>query len=212
MSLDQKIESVSNSLFSTLLSFLPTFAITGGMKLYILAYDSISALGYQTQRTVSAIKESFAQPILAFYKVGTQYMPVCIQNEVRYSNLPEWIYTPNTNEFSLMESDQANPIRIPFIAATLYHKKGDTEVELGDMSEWITNQTIYAPGGVIPLQVLVAAWMYSQSPPTLLMNYDDLYLKVMDDSAEETMYHVESEKEVEEIEEGEIVEESKASE
>jgi hypothetical protein len=203
MSLDQKIESVSNSLFSSLLSLIPTFAITGGMRLYIFAYDSFSTLGYQTQRTVAAIKESFSQPILAFYKVGAQYIPVCIQNDVRYSNLPEWIYTPNTNEFSLMESEEAKSTRLPFIAATLYHKKGDTEVELGDMSEWITNQTVYAPGGVIPLQVLVAAWMYRQSSPTLLMKYDDLYMKVMDDSAEEAMYHVESEKE---IEEGEIVE------
>jgi hypothetical protein len=203
MSLDQKIESFSSSLFSSFLWLLPSCVVSGSINLYIFLYDSLTALGYQTKRTFSAIKESLHQPILALYDVGSQYVPVHVQNDVRYNKLPQWIYTPHTNEFSLLESDETRSARLPFIAASLYHKKGDVEIELGDMSEWIISQKVYAPDGVIPLQVLVAAWMYVQSPSTLLMTYDDLYIKVMNDSAEESMYHVLSEKEVEE---GEVVE------
>jgi hypothetical protein len=208
MSLDQKIESISNSFFGFLLWMLPTSAITGALNLYGSAYDIWGYVSHQTKRTVAAVQSSFDTPLLAFFKTDTIYIPVAIQNTMRYSKLPDWIYDVDTKEFSIPNTEeiQIKSFRLPFIAATLYHKKGDTEVELGDLSEWIGGQTVCAPDGIIPLQILVSAWMYMKESPTLLMNYDDLYLKVMDDSAEETMYHVESEKEVEEVEEGEVIE------
>jgi hypothetical protein len=205
MPIDQTIEAISNSIFSFILWLLPTSVISKSVSFYISTTETIYNVYSQICKTTTAIKDSFDSPILAFFKYDKMHLPVIINSSTQYSTLPSWIYTVDSKEFTIPNTEeiQIRAFRLPFLSATLVHKKNDVETVLGDMSEWIGEQTVFAPDGTVPLQVLVGAWMYTKEPPTLLMSYADLFLKTMNEMAEEQVYHVLTEKEVEE---GEVIE------
>ena len=204
MPIDQQIDAISNSIFSFILWLFPVSTLLQGLNIYTKLSDNISAFYTQFCITASAIKYSFDSPVLAFFKYGTIYIPIPIYNNTQYSTLPSWIYTFDRREFTIPNTEliHMRASRLPYISAVLTHKTDSTESVLGDLSDWLGEQTVYAPDGAVPLQILVATWMYTKDPPTLLMNYKDMYLKTMDDSAEEHTYNVETEQE---IEEGEII-------
>jgi hypothetical protein len=205
MPIDQTIEAISNSFFSFVLWLLPTSVISKSVSVYLSTTETIHTIYSQVCKTTGAIRESFDSPLLAFFKYNNTHLPIVVNTNAQYSTLPSWVYTVESKEFTIPNTEeiQIRPFRLPFLSATLIHKKNGVETVLGDMSEWIGEQTVYAPDGTVPLQVLVGAWMYSKEPPTLLMSYDDLFLKTMNEMAEEQMYYVLTEKEVEE---GEIPE------
>jgi hypothetical protein len=206
MPIDQHIEAISNSVFSFLLWLLPTSLISSSVSFYIISKEFLQNTYSQVCKTTSAIKDSFDPPLLAFFKYTDLYLPVVVNGNAQYSTLPSWVYNVEAKEFTIPNTEeiQMRACRLPFLSASLVHRKDGHETELGDLSEWLGEQNVYGPDGVIPLQVLVGAWMYSKQPPTLLMNYDNLYLKTMNELAEEFTFCVRTEKE---IEEGEVVEE-----
>lgn len=211
MPIDQTIEAISNSIFSFVLWLLPTSVISKSISVYLTTTETLSKVYSQVCKTSGAIKDSFDSPLLAFFKYDSLYLPVVVNSNAQYSTLPSWTYTADTKEFTIPNTEeiQIRAFRLPFLSASLVYKKNGTETVIGDMSEWIGEQTVYAPDGTVPLQVLVGAWMYSKEPPTLLMSYDNLFLKTMNELAEEQTYHVLTEKE---IEDGEIIEETKVPE
>ena len=210
MPLDQTIEDITKSIFSFLVELFPASMLLEGMRLYTNVSTTLGTAYKQLSKTTRAVKQSFESPVLAFFKYGSSYIPMPIHEHTNYSSLPDWVYTVDTNEFTIPNTEEIHmrAFHLPYISASLLHKYDSTETVLGDLSDWLGEQIVYAPEGIVPLQVLVSAWMYTNVPPTLLVNYKDLYLKTMNDSAEECIYSVET---GEEVEEGEIVESVGAS-
>lgn len=210
MPIDETIGALSNSIFKFILWVFPSSVLLGALNIYTTIIAHINLFYEQMSKTIEAVKYSFDSPVLAFFKYDTTYVPMPIHENTRYSMLPSWIYTVQTKEFTIPNtgSIQMRGAHLPYISAVLVHKIGTTETVLGDLSEWLGDQIVYAPEGNIPLQVLVATWLYINDPPTLLMNYKNLYLKTMNESAEECTYAVETEQPVEE---GELVGESNAT-
>jgi hypothetical protein len=210
MSLDQRIEDITKSIFRFLVELFPASVLLEGLRLYTNVSTTLGTAYKQLCKTRRAVKQSFESPVLAFFKYGSTYIPMPIHGNTNYSSLPDWVYTIDTNEFTIPNTEEIHmrAFHPPYISASLIHRYGSTETVLGDLSEWLGEQTVYAPDGIVPLQVLVSAWMYTNVPPTLLVHYKDLYLKTMNDSAEECIYSVET---GEEVEEGEIVESVGAS-
>jgi hypothetical protein len=204
MPIDETIEALSNSIFKFILWVFPSSVLLGALNIYTTIIAHINLFYEQMCKTIDAVKCSFDSPVLAFFKYGATHVPMPIHENTRYSMLPSWIYTVQTKEFTIPNTEQIQMrgAHLPYISAVLVHKIGSTETILGDLSEWLGDQIVYAPEGSIPLQVLVATWLYINTPPTLLMNYNNLYLKTMNESAEECTYAVETEQPVEE---GELV-------
>jgi hypothetical protein len=210
MPIDETIEALSNSIFKFILWVFPSSVLLGALDVYTSTRAYIHSSYVQACKTVESVKNSFDSPILAFFKYGDIHVPMPILESTRYSTLPSWVYAIHRKEFTIPNTEeiQIRGVHLPYISAVLVHKVGPVETILGDLSEWLGEQTVYAPEGSVPLQILVAAWMYVNEPPTLLMNYKDLYLKTMNESAEECTYSVETEQS---IEEGELVGGSNAS-
>jgi hypothetical protein len=150
----------------------------------------------QARLTATAVLKSFETESIYFLLCGSHYIPFRIVSSdfpFLRDNVP-WTYSIETSTFyESTLSDTTLSTRLPYIGASL--RRGSTT--LGDMSEWIQDQVVYATkGSSVPLQVLVAAWALSNS---ILFDYtyNDYILTVMDIEGDELEYNVGSGERVE---------------
>jgi len=172
---------------------VPYYSIPIFLHLYSTLLSGYITLKRQTLLTTSAILKSFDKESLYFLLFGSQYVPICVGSSelslVRGS--ATWTYSMSESRFFQLNCPHNNLssfTRLPYLGASL--RCGS--ITLGDMSEWIQDQTVYAnKESSVPLQVLVAAWALSNSIP-FNYTYKDYVLTVMNTDGDEAEYTVET--------------------
>lgn len=204
--MDAQIEAFFHYLFVS----LPMSCIPYLMAAYVYTVEFSQKAWKQTKISWGAIYESFQDDYMRFYEVVNNsvvtYIPIVTKQQNMYNYQSKWIYSISEKTFVLCEIHQdAATHRLPFIGASLEMiENGETEV-VGDMSEWLMDQSVFAPSAAIPLQLLAAAWLYTAQTldPTLVFTYKNMRMRIVNEEGEEKVYALDTEQE---IEEGEIVE------
>jgi hypothetical protein len=204
--MDAQIEAFFHYLFVS----LPMSCIPYLMAAYVYAVEFSQKAWKQTKISWGALYDSFQDDYMRFYEVINNsivtHIPIVTKQQNMYNYQSKWIYSISEKTFVLCEiHHDASTHRLPFIGASLEMiENGKTEV-VGDMSEWLMDQTVFAPSAVIPLQLLAAAWLYTAQTldPTLVFTYRNMRMRVVNEEGEEKVYALDTEQE---IEEGEIVE------
>lgn len=204
--MDAQIEAFFHYLFVS----LPMSCIPYLMATYVYTVEFSQKAWKQTRISWGALYESFQDDYIRFYEVVNNsvvtHIPIVTKQQNMYNYQSKWIYSIREKTFVLCEiHHDASDHRLPFIGASLEMiENGKTEV-VGDMSEWLMDQTVFAPSAAIPLQLLAAAWLYTAQTldPTLVFTYKHMRMRVVTEEGEEKVYALDTETE---IEEGEIVE------
>jgi hypothetical protein len=180
-----------------LISLIPYSIITFLMGQYIKLHDLWNAIKKQFYVSIDALQTSFEDTYLEFYRVNDMYIPVVTSaNKRPYNSEPIWIYNLKRKTFTLEELGSHSSYPIPFIGASLSYKNGlEEENPIGDLSEWIMDQSINGPDGVLPLQVLVGAWRYAQEK-ILMISYSGFIFSGITCDGDEARYDLKTEKEI----------------
>ena len=202
--MDAQIDTFFHYLFVS----LPMTLIPYLMSAYVYILDFLNRFWQQTKYSYQALRESFQDDYMRFYEVInnniTTLIPIVTKRQNLYNYQSKWIYSISEKTFFLCEiHHDSTTHRLPFIGASLEMiENGETEV-VGDMSEWIMEQSIFAPSAFIPLQLLASAWLYTSQEvdPTLVFTYKNMRMRIVTEDGEEKLFTLDSEKE---IEEGEI--------
>jgi hypothetical protein len=175
---------------------LPVYAMPYLLRMYTYILSFSYSVKAQGLLTFEAIAKSFEEESLYFLKYDRFYVPIPLHTSTQpiLSGPVDWIYYTSTSKFIYTDAQITLTKRLPYIGACLY--LNDTLV--GDMSEWIQDQTSNVEN--VPLQVLVCAWAY-KAKVSLQHNYEGYTLTVMDLEGEEYEYDVSTEELIEELEE-----------
>jgi hypothetical protein len=151
----------------------------------------------------SAVLNTFDDTYIGFYEIlnnsKTTYLPIIMSSKNIYNLHSKWLYDINKSHFTLCEiHHNSTSHHIPFIGASLELLENDKTKLIGDMSEWLMDQTIFAPNNVIPLQILASAWLYTNTEPKLLLTYKNMRMRIVDEDGEEKVYDLETENHIEE--------------
>ena len=203
------MEGQIDAFFHYLFVSLPMACIPYLMAAYVYSVEALVKVWHQTKLSYRALRESFQDDYMRFYDVTNNslitYIPIVTKKQNMYNYQSKWIYSISEKTFVLCEiHHDVSEHRIPFIGASLEMlENGATEV-VGDMSEWLMDQTIFAPSASIPLQLLAAAWLYTAQTldPTLVFTYKNMRMRIVNEEGEEKLYALDTEQE---IEEGEII-------
>lgn len=201
--MEQQIEAF----FHYILVDIPMACVPYLMAFYVSLMEYSKKGWAQTKLTCMAVKSSFEDTYIRFFETEANsvvtYIPIVTGQQNPYNYQSKWIYSLHDKTFVLCEiSHDATTHRLPFIGASLEMcENGRTDV-VGDMSEWLMEQSIFAPSAAIPLQILAAAWLYGSADPTLVFTYKNMRMRVITEDGDEKLFALEDERE---IEEGEIV-------
>ena len=204
--MDGQIDAFFHYLFVS----LPMACIPYLMAAYVYSVEGLAKAWHQTKLSCRALCESFQDDYMRFYEVVNNsivtYIPIVTKQQNMYNYQSKWIYSISEKTFVLCEiHHDVSTHRLPFIGASLEMlENGVTEV-VGDMSEWLMDQSIFAPSAAIPLQLLAATWLYTAKTldPTLVFTYKNMRMRIVTEEGEEKLYALDTEQE---IEEGEVVE------
>lgn len=181
-----------------LLSLIPYSVITFLLSYYVSLQEIFDSIKQQAIVSIDALQSSFEDKYIEFYKMNnTTFIPVVATNKKLYNSEPTWIYNLKTKTFTLEEIGGHTSYPIPFIGASVSYKRDDDSdiTPIGDLSEWIMDQTIKGPDGVLPLQVLVGAWRYIHDK-TLMISYDGFLFSGITCDGEEVKYDLKTENEI----------------
>lgn len=196
MSIEFKLDILLNYIFTWFTTTLPITVIPYIMSFYVYMTELLSAGFKQLCVTANAIQDSFDEKYIGYFEVGSKYIPVLINKTDKYTTEPKWTYNMNTQFFSSCEiGHHTRTFNLPYIGASLSRKENNTYSLIGDMSDWIMEQKIYADDGIVPLQLMVSAWLYSKNG-MLTFNYEHLYITLITDTGDEITYDVENSMEV----------------
>jgi hypothetical protein len=206
------MEQQIDAFFHYFLVSLPMSCIPYLMAVYVYSIEALTKVWHQSKISFGALRESFQDDYIRFYEVVNNtlvtYIPIVTKQQNMYNYQSKWIYSISENTFVLCEiHHDVRTHRLPFIGASLeMFENGSTEA-VGDMSEWLMDQSIFAPSAILPLQLLAAAWLYTAKTldPTLVFTYKNMRMRIVTEDGEEKLYALDTEQE---IEEGEIVETS----
>lgn len=187
---------VLTDLFSSLATkFVACF---GPLALSILVWitERWAAAIRQATRTIHAILESFKQDIIVFYQHNEMFYP-SVEKEHTLRKLmigdAKWIYHVTTKRFVNLglADDECLEHSIGFLGASVSRVVDDSSHFLGDMSEWILDQTIWSDSEDIPFQVLVGAWAYCHGV-SLHYNYPGHIVTVMTMDGDEQIFDLQT--------------------
>jgi hypothetical protein len=204
------MEAQIDAFFHYLFVSLPMTCIPYLMAAYVYSLEALSKAWGQTKLSYRAVCESFQDDYIRFFEIVNNsivtYIPIVTKQQNLYNYQNKWIYSISEKTFVFYEiHHDANTHRLPFIGASLEMlEDGKTEV-VGDMSEWLMDQSIFAPSAAIPLQILAATWLYTAQTldPTLVFTYKNMRMRIINEEGEEKLYALDTEQE---IEEGEVIE------
>jgi hypothetical protein len=173
--------------------FLAAHALPASMAAYVYAMELWANCIYQFNRSLIALIDSFHKEVIYFYEDGTQYYPVPTvlrEKPAFLTGNSTWTYDVKEKQFIQSPQVDARKYRIPYLGASLTYTVYEPDAitsTVGDLSEWIADQTILSSTNELPLQVLVAAWAYCNRVP-LFVGFKGYTLTVMNEEGDEISY------------------------
>lgn len=175
--------------------WLAVNSIPASLAAFVYAMELWAGFVYQFNRTVTAMIDSFHNERIYFYEDGTQYYPIVITNRNRqrlFTGNHSWTYDVQKKQFIHEDYDgMTRTHRIPYLGASLLYTIPSVgtrrTIQVGDLSEWIGEQTIRSSTNELPLQVFVSAWAYCQQL-SIVVGYKGYQLTVMNEDGDEVSY------------------------
>ena len=170
--------------------------LPASMAAYVYAMELWGKCVVQMNRTVTAIVDSFYPEIILFYEDNNNHYPIVTVRRDKSHVLTGhhiWTYDIAKQRFYDELCVEPRSFRLPYLGASLTYtfpniEDGSTRtISIGDLSEWIADQTIVSESKDLPLQVLVTAWAYSQRI-SLAFGYKGYVLTVMTEDGDEVSY------------------------
>ena len=182
------------------LRFLATHALPASMAAYVYAMELWIKCVVQINRTFTAVMHSFCPETILFLEDDEHtYFPVVSfgkradERRGMITGYHEWSYNVSKQQFIHNASETHRTFRLPYLGASLscsclVFGLGSTDTfEVGDLSEWIAEQTVVASTNQVPFQVLVYAWAHcNKHNITLGCKYHTL--TVMNEDGDEVSY------------------------
>lgn len=180
------------------LQALARYALPASMAAYVYAMELWGRFVVQWNRTFSAIIDSFHTEVIYFYEENDNYYPYpSVLRDTYHIFLKnyDWSYDVHEKQFihNAIDEHSVSKYRIPYLGASLTYQDPEF-VELsqgantvGDLSEWISEQTILGESNNVPLQVIVSAWAYCNHIP-LIFGWKGYVLTVMNEDGDEVSY------------------------
>ena len=199
MAADSSIDGQFDWIFSYFyipIRFLAAHALPATMAAYVYSMELWANCVYQFNRSLTALIDSFHKEVIYFYEDGIQYYPVptVLREKPEFlTGNSTWTYDVKEKQFIEAHLDTSRKHRIPYLGASLTYRipEVDTNTQqpytVGDLSEWIADQTIRSSTNELPLQVLVAAWAYCNRVP-LMVGFKGYTLTVMNEEGDEISY------------------------
>jgi hypothetical protein len=199
MAADSSINGQFDWLFACFmvpLQFLAAHALPASMAAYVYSMELWAKCVVQINRTFTAIVDSFHKEIIYFYEDRNNYYPfatVLRKKTHLFSGHYEWIYDVQAKQFIHNSVVDLRSHRIPYLGASLTYRIPELTdpswrtCDVGDLSEWIADQTILAPTNELPFQVLVIAWAYCNNV-SLIFDFKGYTLTVMNEDGDEIAY------------------------
>lgn len=186
--------------FMVPLQFLAAHALPASMAAYVYAMELWRRFVAQFNRTFTAVMYSFCPETILFLEDDEHtYFPVVSfgkradESRGMITGYHEWVYDVSKQQFIHKASETHRTFRLPYLGASLSCSYlvvgfGSTEsFDVGDLSEWIAEQTVVASTNQVPLQVLVYAWAHcNKHNITLGCKY--YTLTVMNEDGDEVSY------------------------
>lgn len=176
------------------LRFLARHSLPAAMAAYVYAMELWSKCVVQINRTLTAILDSFHNEIIYFYEDANHYFPVvtvCRSKPNLISGQTVWAYDIHTRQFIHNEIEEPRLHRIPYLGASLTYtypgfatRRDET---IGDLSDWMADQTILSSTNELPFQVLVSAWAFCNQIP-IPFDWNGFHLTVMNEEGDEISY------------------------
>lgn len=201
MSADSSIDGQVDWFFALCLApfqILARHALPASMAAYVYAMELWGRFVVQFNRTLTAVIDSFHTEVIFFYEENGKYYPypaVLRDTDHIFLKNYDWSYNVHEKQFlhNSIDEHALSKYRIPYLGASLTYEDPDF-VELsqgsrtiGDLSEWIAEQTILGESNNVPLQVLVAAWAYCNRIP-LIFGWKGYVLTVMNEDGDEISF------------------------
>lgn len=199
--IDDLIDSFLNTIFNFMFIRVPLFLLPHILTIYANILLITNKCVKQLKQIWAGVLNSFDDKFIGFYEFldnsNTKYIPIIISSKNVYNIHSKWLYDLNKKVFTLCEiHHDSTTHHIPFIGASLEVFDDDNSKELiGDMSEWLMDQTIFGPNNVIPLQILATAWLYSTSEK-LYVSYKNMRMRIVNEDGDEKVYDLQSECEI----------------
>jgi hypothetical protein len=173
-------------------------AVFGPLTLSFLVWvmESWASLLRQTTRIIQAIQDSFKNDTIIFYQESNIYYPsVEKEHALRKFMIGDakWVYRVAENLFVNLDTSggEFRTHSIPFLGASVSRTVDHSTHFLGDLSEWILDQTVWSNSEDVPFQVIVAAWAYCHRI-SLHYNYPGHTFTVMTMDGDEKMFDLQS--------------------
>lgn len=180
--------------------FITTHTLPALMAAYVYAMELWAKCVVQINRTFTAVMYSFCPETILFLEDDEHtYFPVVSfgkradERRGMITGYYEWSYDVSKQQFIHNASETHRTFRLPYLGASLSGSYsvfgiGSTEpFDVGDLSEWIAEQTVVASTNQVPLQVLVYAWAHcNKNNITLGCKYHTL--TVMNEEGDEVSY------------------------
>ncbi len=199
MSTDNSVDGQVDWIFACFivpLRFLVAHMLPASMAAYVYAMELWRRFVAQFNRTVTAIVDSLHPEIIVFYEDGQNHYPIATVRRDKHHVLTghhSWTYDIFNKTFHDEFCVGPRSLRIPYLGASLSYTfpnpddGAERSISIGDLSDWIADQTIRADTKELPIQVLVAAWAYTQRIP-LMIGYKGYVLTVMTEDGDEVSY------------------------
>jgi hypothetical protein len=178
------------------LRFLAAHVLPASMAAYVYAMELWRQFVTQFNRTVTAILDSFHPEIIIFYEDEQHHYPIATVRRDKHHVLTghhSWTYDISNQTFHDEFCVEPRSLRIPYLGASLSYTFPNPDdgversISIGDLSDWIADQTIRADTNELPIQVLVTAWAYTRRIP-LMIGYKGYVLTVMTEDGDEVSY------------------------
>ena len=201
MSADSSIDGQVDWFFACCLAplhALARHALPASMAAYVYAMELWGRFIVQFNRTFTALVDSFRVQVIYFYEENTTFYPYPTVLHATYNlflQSYEWSYDIQEKEFihNTIHDKDLQKYHIPYLGASLTYQNPELiessqeTMIVGDLSDWISEQTILGESNNVPLQVLVYAWAYCNRIP-LIFGLKGYVLTVMNEDGEEISY------------------------
>jgi hypothetical protein len=199
MSIDSVLENITKTVMDmTYRSFskFPVLFIPVILQVYLYVKNYYNSVKKQMYVTYTAILQSFENEYIFYYKNGSFYIPAIVLNSNlhNFNEKSSWIYSVQSETFYKVDSINTTKEshHLKYLGASLLRSvDSSSAVIVGDLSDWIIDQSVRDTSGDVPLNVFVSAWSYSVSKK-LYYTYKDLILVCMDINANEVAYNLET--------------------
>lgn len=194
-SIDDQV-GVLGDLFSSIATNIVALFGPLALSIFVWIMETWTAVLRQTTRSIQAVVESFKSDVIVFYQENDMFYPsVEKEHTLRKFMIGDakWNYHVATKRFVNLgvADDECSEHSIGFLGASVSRIVDDSSHFLGDLSEWILDQTVWSNSEDVPFQVLVGAWAYCHGV-SLHYNYPGHTFTVMTMDGDEQTFDLQT--------------------